>query len=88
MSVAKKAGLLVGIIGVAATIASAAEGGEGGRGRKVFVPYYVEGPPVVYYGPQVVAPPPVVVYQPPPTYVPVYPGPEPGVNLNFTIPLR
>ncbi len=41
--IAKKAGLLVGVIGAAATLAAAAEGGEGGEGRhgrQFVVPYY------------------------------------------------
>ena len=58
--IAKKAGLLVGVIGAAATLAAAAEGGEGGEGRhgrQFVVPYYAVGPVRV-------APPPVV-YVPP-----------------------
>ena len=89
MSIARKAGLLVGAIGAAATVATAAEGGEGGKGRRVEVPYYVVAParvmppPVVY-----VAPPPVMYATPPPVvYHPMYDAPaSPSININ--IPLR
>lgn len=93
MSIAKKAGLLIGVIGAAATLATAAEGGEGGEGghgrRVVVVPYYavaparLRPPPVVY-----VAPPPVVYAAPPPiVYQPLYDAPAyPSLNIN--IPLR
>jgi hypothetical protein len=91
MSIAKKAGLLVGVIGAAATVATAAEGGEGGHGgRVVYAPYYVVAPAVRYRPPPVVyvAPPPVVYAAPPPiVYQPVYDAPAyPSLNIN--IPLR
>jgi hypothetical protein len=88
MLVAKKAGLLVGVIGAVATLATAAEGGEGGHGRrKVDGPYVVvpvervRPPPVVYVPPQVVYAPPPVVYQP------IY-DPPASPSLNINIPLR
>ena len=87
--IAKKAGLLVGVIGAAATLAAAAEGGEGGHGRRFVVPYYavaparVAPPPVVF-----VAPPPVVYAAPPPiVYQPIY-DPPVSPSLNINIPLR
>jgi hypothetical protein len=87
--IAKKAGLLVGVIGAAATLAAAAEGGEGGHGRRYVVPYYavapvrVAPPPVVY-----VAPAPVVYAAPPPiVYQPIYDAPA-SPSLNINIPLR
>jgi hypothetical protein len=93
MSIAKKAGLLIGVIGAAATVATTAEGGEGGHGKRyrgspVFI---VEQPVVVRQAPVYVAPPPVV-YAPAPTYYePMYPSYDrypssPSVNIN--IPLR
>jgi len=97
MSIARKAGLLVGAIGAAATVATAAEGGEGGHGRRVEVPYYVvaparpRSPPVVYVAPPpvvYVAPPPVVYAAPPPiVYQPIYDAPA-SPSLNINIPLR
>jgi hypothetical protein len=89
LSIAKKAGLLVGAIGAAATVVTAAEGGEGGHGRRADMPYYIVAPgrlsppPVVY-----VAPPPVVYAAPPPiVYQPMYDAPvSPSININ--IPLR
>lgn len=46
MSIAKKAGLIVGVIGAAAVFATTAEGGEGGHGRPVvFVPVQPAPPP-------------------------------------------
>jgi hypothetical protein len=89
MSIAKKTGLLVGVIGAAATLATAAEGGEGGHGRRVYAPYYVIAPgvrgvmppPVVYVGPPLYAAPPPIVYQP------IYDAPA-SPSLNINIPLR
>jgi hypothetical protein len=90
MSIAKKAGLLVGVIGAAATVATSAEGGEGGHGERLYAPYYVVAPAVRYRPPPVVyvAPPPMVYAAPPPiVYQPVYDAPAyPSLNIN--IPLR
>lgn len=89
MSIASKAGLLVGVVGAVATLATSAEGGEGGHGKK-FRGYYVVGSPVRVIQPQTVyvAPPPRVVYAPAPVYAdPGYFAPaQPGLNIN--IPLR
>jgi hypothetical protein len=97
MSIAKKAGLLVGVIGAAATVATTAEGGEGnGRKRYRGSPVYiVEQPVVVQRSPVYVMQPPPVVYAPAPTYYePMYQRYDrydrypssPSVNIN--IPLR
>jgi hypothetical protein len=95
MSIAKKAGLLIGMIGVATTAAVTVEAGEGnGRKRYRDSPVYiVEQPVVVQRSPvYIVQPPPVVVYAPAPTYYePMYPRYDrypssPSVNIN--IPLR
>ena len=98
MSIAKKTGLLIGVIGVAAPAAATVEAGEGnGRKRYRDSPVYiVEQPVVVQRSPvYIVQPPPPVVYVPAPTYYePVYPRYErydrypssPSVNIN--IPLR
>ena len=98
MSMAKKAGVLIGVIGVAATAAATVEAGEGnGRKRYRDSPVYiVEQPVVVQRSPvYIVQPPPPVVYVPAPTYYePMYPRYErydrypssPSVNIN--IPLR
>ena len=52
-------------------------------------PYYVTAPgyyvaPPVVYVPQR----PIVVYPEPTDYAPAYYGPPPGVNFNFSLPLR
>ena len=98
MSIAKKAGLIIGVIGAAATVAATVEAGEGnGRKRYRDSPVYiVEQPVVVQRSPvYIVQPPPPVVYAPAPTYYePMYPRYErydrypssPSVNIN--IPLR
>ena len=56
---------------------------------------YYTAPSYSYYGapPVVYAPRPVPVYPEPMTYAPAYPSysyvaPPPGVNFNFTLPLR
>jgi hypothetical protein len=49
-------------------------------------PYYVTAPGY-YYPPVVYAPRPVVVY-PQPAYSTDYYAPPPGVNFNFSLPLR
>ncbi len=90
--IAKKAGLLVGVIGAAATLAAAAEGGEGGEGRhgrQFVVPYYAVGPVRVAPPPVVYVPPPPVVYAAPPpiVYQPIY-DPPVSPSLNINIPLR
>jgi hypothetical protein len=96
MSIAKKAGLLIGVIGAAATVATTAEGGEGGHGKRWrgSPVYIVEQPPVIVrQAPVYVAPPPVV-YAPAPaySYEPMYPRyyePYPqSPSLNINIPLR
>ena len=99
MSIAKKAGLLIGVIGAAATTAATVEAGEGnGRKRYRDSPVYiVEQPVVVQRSPVYIVqpPPPPVVYAPAPSYYePMYPRYErydrypssPSVNIN--IPLR
>ena len=95
MSIAKKAGLIIGVVGVAATAAATVEAGEGnGRKRYRDSPVYiVEQPVVVQRSPvYIVQPPPPVVYAPAPTYYePMYPRYDrypssPSVNIN--IPLR
>jgi hypothetical protein len=93
MSIAKKAGLLIGVIGAVATVAATAEGGEGGHGKRfrgspVFI---VEQPVVVRQAPVYVAPAPVI-YAPAPTYYePMYPSYDrypSSPSLNINIPLR
>jgi len=94
MSIAKKAGLLIGMIGVATTAAVTVEAGEGnGRKRYRDSPVYiVEQPVVVQRSPVYIVQPPPVVYAPAPTYYePMYPRYDrypssPSVNIN--IPLR
>jgi len=95
MSIAKKAGLIIGVVGVAATAAATVQAGEGnGRKRYRGSPVYiVEQPVVVQRSPvYIVQPPPPVVYAPAPTYYePMYPRYDrypssPSVNIN--IPLR
>ena len=94
MSIAKKAGLLIGVIGVATTAAATVEAGEGnGRKRYRDSPVYiVEQPVVVQRSPVYIVQPPPVVYAPAPTYYePMYPRYDrypssPSVNIN--IPLR
>jgi hypothetical protein len=95
MSIAKKSGLLIGVIGAAATAATTVQAGEGnGRKRYRDSPVYiVEQPVVVQRSPvYIVQPPPPVVYAPAPTYFePMYPRYDrypssPSVNIN--IPLR
>ena len=95
MSIASKAGVLIGVIGVAATAAATVEAGEGnGRKRYRDSPVYiVEQPVVVQRSPvYIVQPPPPVIYAPAPSYYePMYPRYErypssPSVNIN--IPLR
>ena len=94
MSIAKKAGLLIGVIGAVATAAATVEAGEGnGRKRYRDSPVYiVEQPVVVQRSPVYVMQPPPVVYAPAPTYYePMYPRYDrypssPSVNIN--IPLR
>ena len=95
MSIARKAGLVIGVIGAAATVAMTVQAGEGnGRKRYRDSPVYiVEQPVVVQRSPvYVVQPPPPVVYAPAPTYYePMYPRYDrypssPSVNIN--IPLR
>ena len=98
MSMARKAGVLIGVIGVATTVAATVEAGEG-NGRKRYrdsPAYIVEQPVVVQRSPvYIVQPPPPVIYAPAPTYYePMYPRYErydrypssPSVNIN--IPLR
>jgi hypothetical protein len=97
MSLAKKAGLLIGVIGAAATVATSAEGGEGGHGKKYRgSPVYIVEQPVVRVvrpAPVYVAPPPVM-YAPAPTYYePVYQRYDrydypASPSLNINIPLR
>jgi hypothetical protein len=98
MSLAKKAGLLIGVIGAAATVATSAEGGEGGRGKKYRgSPVYIVEQPVV----RVVRPAPVYVVPPPVMYAPAPTYYEPmyqrydrydqypsSPSLNINIPLR
>ena len=97
MSLAKKAGLLIGVIGAAATVATTVEAGEGhGRKRYRDSPVYiVEQPVIVQRSPVYVMQPPPVVYAPAPSYYePMYPRYDrydrypssPSVNIN--IPLR
>lgn len=95
MSIAKKAGLLIGVIGAAATAAATTvEAGEGnGRKRHRNSPVYiVEQPVIVQRSPVYVMQPPPVVYAPAPTYYePMYERYDrypssPSVNIN--IPLR
>ena len=94
MSIARKAGLLIGVIGVATTVAATVEAGEGnGRKRYRDSPVYiVEQPVVVQRSPVYIVQPPPVVYAPAPTYYePMYPRYDrypssPSVNIN--IPLR
>jgi len=94
MAIAKKTGLLIGVIGVAATAAATVEAGEGnGRKRYRDSPVYiVEQPVVVQRSPVYIVQPPPVVYAPAPTYYePMYPRYDrypssPSVNIN--IPLR
>jgi hypothetical protein len=95
MSIATKAGLLVGVIGAAATVATTVEAGEGnGRKRYRESPVYiVEQPVVVQRSPvYVMQPPPPVVYAPAPTYYePMYPRYDrypSSPSLNINIPLR
>jgi hypothetical protein len=98
MSLAKKAGLLIGVIGAAATVATSAEGGEGGHGKKYRgSPVYIVEQPVVRVvrpAPVYVAPPPVM-YAPAPTYYePMYQRYDrydhypSSPSLNINIPLR
>lgn len=87
MSIASKAGLLIGVIGAAATLATTAEGGEGGEGGrgKRWKPraFIVVPAQPVYVAPGYYGPPPVV-YAP----QPVYPGPTGSVYFGVTAPLR
>jgi hypothetical protein len=96
MSMAKTAGVFIGVI-VAATAATAVEAGDG-KGRKRYRDspvYIVEQPVIVQRSPVYVVPPPPVVYAPAPTYYePMYQRYDrydrypssPSVNIN--IPLR
>jgi hypothetical protein len=94
MSIAKKAGLLIGVIGAAATVAATAEGGEGGHGKRYrgSPVYIVEQPVVVQRSPVYVVQQPPVVYAPAPTYYePMYPSYDrypSSPSLNINIPLR
>ena len=93
MSIAKKAGLLIGVIGAAATVATTAEGGEGGGGKRYrgSPVYIVEQPVVVQRSPVYVVQQPPVVYAPAPTYYePMYPRYDrypSSPSLNINIPL-
>ena len=96
MSIARKAGLLIGVIGAAATVATTAEGGEGGRGKRWrgSPVYIVEQPPVIVRQVPVYVAPPPMMYAPAPaySYEPMYPRyyePYPQQpSLNINIPLR
>ena len=99
MSIARKAGVVIGVLGVATAAATTVEAGEGnGRKRYRESPVYiVEQPVVVQRSPVYIVqpPPPPVIYAPAPTYYePMYPRYDrydrypqsPSVNIN--IPLR
>lgn len=96
MSIARKAGLLVGAISAAATVATTVEAGEGHRKRYRDSPVFiVEQPVIVRQAPPVYVAPAPVIYAPAPTYYePVYPRYDrydrypSGPSVNINIPLR
>lgn len=96
MSLARKAGLLVGVLGAGAMMATSVEAGEGRgkryRGSPVFI---VEQPVrIVRPAPVYVAPAPVIYAPAPVYYEPMYPRYDrydrypSSPSLNINIPLR